>query len=110
MKRGGHSVGAALLAVAVGLGLTAQGGFGVSSFEEELKCEEAVAHLDECCSSIDPADFDCHVRWDGCDPPEQKEIDVDESECIRELSCSQLRDRGVCDRAANVEGYSRVCP
>jgi hypothetical protein len=93
-RRVGGGWYAALLALLVGAGQPlAQQGFR----QDELECEEALAHLDDCCEDFDPAAVDCnHV--DGCDTDTFPTISVDESQCIRDKSCESIRRDGICQR------------
>lgn len=59
--------------------------------QDEVQCEEAMAHLDECCSPFE-GKIDCHYR-----PPSACENDADypdlrsgDSKDIRALSCSEI--------------------
>jgi hypothetical protein len=63
--------------------------------ENELECEEALAHADDCCSDILTEDFVC--RSEGCGDVEPA-FDLRESECIQDLDCDAMRDGGYCER------------
>jgi hypothetical protein len=64
--------------------------------ESELQCEEAVAHLADCCEKT--LGIDCTHHDEGCDqvPPE---LSVEDSRCIRDLDCDEIRERGLCSPA-----------
>jgi hypothetical protein len=62
--------------------------------EDELKCEEAVAHLEECCPELDVASLQCRASGD-CDA-ELPDFRVAESDCIRAASCDEIQARGLC--------------
>ena len=64
---------------------------GGSDFEVELKCEEAVKHLADCCVGLRPGTFNCQR---DCSVPR---FTVDGAECLLSLSCEQLVARGLCD-------------
>lgn len=76
--------------------------------KDVLWCEDAVAKLTSCCdglsgSSANVASIPCRAFSSGCDTLNDVVIDPylsrDESECVRQASCSDLRDNGVCERA-----------
>jgi hypothetical protein len=83
-----------VLAIALALGL----GYGGCSEirEDELQCEEAVAHVMGCCEPFKPK-VRCEYVKGGCaEESTYPDLSVQESRCIRELSCSELRERGLC--------------
>ena len=67
--------------------------------EDELRCEEAVAHLDDCCNDFDPTQLSCRFL-EGCSGTDDDltltDFSVAQSECITELSCSRIRLAGLC--------------
>jgi hypothetical protein len=78
---------------------------------EVVSCEEAIAHLTECCPGFDPTIQSCKDReWQkeerGCESYSLSQGDVlpelslDESRCVRELSCADIRGRGICEKVA----------
>jgi hypothetical protein len=93
------------LLVAVVLGCT-----GIR--EDELACETAVAHLQQCCSGYTGSNIDC-VYSDSCSTT-YPQIDDSQSACIRGESCDGLVATGVCTRAAALTssggGTVTVCP
>jgi hypothetical protein len=78
----------ALLALLLGVGCAAR--------EDVLVCEEAVAHLGECCPSLDTA----RLRCDTAAPRV--------NQCILSLDCDGLKARGVCDAAQIVAFYEQI--
>jgi hypothetical protein len=79
---------------------------------EELECEEAIAHLKDCC---EPLETD-NICGAGCDA---LTLSLEESGCIEERGCDELRAAGVCERVSALsiagapeEGAFRapVCP
>jgi len=68
--------------------------------EDELLCEETAARLADCCPDFDPSVLECSY-YSGCGTTSYPAITIAESECIDDLSCSELIDRGVCGRAAH---------
>jgi hypothetical protein len=65
--------------------------------ESELACEEAFAHLEDCCPPDALENVDCAWRDQGCGESVSPNLSVEESRCIRETSCEVLYKRGVCD-------------
>jgi hypothetical protein len=79
--------------------------------ERTLECEEAIAHLRDCCPGLSaPA-----ACGDGCSKVTLSEA---ESECIRESDCDELRAADVCGRVETLSahendvdgGWEPVCP
>ncbi len=67
---------------------------------EDLACEHAASVLDECCPDLSAAELDCsYDDYAGCSesvsPPIIGEA---ESQCVRDASCAQIVEWGVCDR------------
>jgi hypothetical protein len=62
---------------------------------DEFECEQAVAHLGECCPLLDLESIDCDTGI--CNPAD---IDREESECIQELDCAAIASKGLCNQAA----------
>jgi hypothetical protein len=62
--------------------------------EDELQCEEAAAHLQNCCAE-GPSLFCRFEEGEGCDYV-SPDLSPAESRCIRRLSCAEIRDRGLC--------------
>ncbi len=88
----------------VGVGVAAAGllvaclllGFGLDA--GELACEQAAAHLIECCPELDPTRMDCSQAG-GCSRSEQATtVAEEESDCIRDSSCEDILARRVCER------------
>ena len=84
--------------------------------EDEVECEEAVAHLLACCEGSSFSEVSCLyvkecvlVSGGGCEPehydPCFPDIGSRTSRCLRDLSCTEIRDRGGCD----AEDYAKVC-
>ena len=65
--------------------------------KNQLECEEAIAHLSECCPGLEAS----QVCGDGCSPITLSE---GESECIVDRDCESLRAARVCER---VEALSK---
>ncbi len=59
--------------------------------EDEVECEEAVAHLVQCCPGFDPTKVNCeYLAPQGCSGGRQPELDVDTSRAIRRLACAEV--------------------
>jgi hypothetical protein len=69
--------------------------------EDELACEDAVSHLQECCFGFSASNIDCtYVQSEGClESSTYPEITISQSACIRNESCAELVSTGVCARA-----------
>ena len=88
-----------LLALGVALFCTSAATCGVR--EDELQCEETVAHLQDCCPGYDP-DFhaiDCTYKPPGpCVSEELPSLATSTAKCIRDLSCDIIRTKGLCEQ------------
>ncbi len=76
--------------------------------QDELDCEEAVARLTTCCPGFAATTWCKYEVWTSCDTNEVVQrthpaITEDESRCIRDMSCSDLKKKGVCDRARDAK-------
>jgi hypothetical protein len=89
----GGGWGAALLALLIGGAQPLAQGFR----QDEVQCEEMAAHLAECCDDFDPKVVSCEYV-DGCTSDSYPSVSVDESQCIREKSCEQVRAQNICER------------
>ena len=63
--------------------------------ERTLECEQAIAHLGDCCSSLRVP----NACGDGCS---QVTLRLEESHCIQDRSCAELVAAGVCRRVEDV--------
>jgi hypothetical protein len=77
--------------------------------EDELECEEAVAHLEQCCPALDVRLISCTYDNSGCGPT-YPAIAIPEAKCIRHEGCDELVATQVCTRAQEDAGASKVCP
>ena len=113
--RTGHNLGACLLALTIGLGLSV--GPNAQGFrEDEVECEETFAHLLDCCSRSQLPLVDCEYH-EGCGSPTYPSLTPYESRCLRDLSCAEIRSADVCTeleaREENSSGSRApltVCP
>jgi hypothetical protein len=94
-------------------------GFESNIQASELFCEEAVARLEQCCGQLGGR-FQCVFRepeWSepGCgesvllDPGVSPDIDMEESECLRRMSCDAMIARGTCSAAHEEEAGGALC-
>jgi hypothetical protein len=78
--------------------------------EDELSCEEAVAHLADCCPDFNTDKIGCQH---GCDDNVVgTSFDTAQSHCIQEMPCDRLRATDVCGRAQDpyASRDTGVCP
>ncbi|WP_437795827.1 hypothetical protein [Sorangium sp. So ce693] len=72
-------------------------GMGIS--EQEFLCENAAAHLEECCPSFSATPALCRQNV-GCNGDEELWLTADESRCIQDRECGDLVASNVCEQAA----------
>lgn len=101
------TVHAALLASCIAGGLSLSraphpGGAEGRWAYEQLACEEALAHLKDCCPSLD--DVGCRhferEETSGCETCSwgaTPDISIDEGDTYRRLSCDEVRAEGICE-------------
>jgi hypothetical protein len=73
--------------------------------QDELDCEEAVSHLQECCPNFDSRSIACVYDDNGnqgCNPPTLPDISSSQSQCIRNAKCDAVVASGICARAAQI--------
>ena len=56
--------------------------------EREFACEEAFAHLEECCPN--KPTFHCGTTCESVD------LQLSAADCLRKTNCEELRDSGAC--------------
>lgn len=73
--------------------------------EDDLECEEAVAHLEDCCPGFDARSVSCSYQ-EGCgDGRDQTgQLSVQQSNCIQAKSCSDLIASGTCGQLSGGQG------
>lgn len=80
--------------------------------ENQLECEQALAHLEECCPALDAP----HACGDGCD---SVTLTLDSSQCLKDSSCAEIQAANMCARVMEVSslvvtsgatGEVAVCP
>ncbi len=81
----------------------------IGSSGSEFACEEAAAHLQDCCPGFDPRTVQCDYTI-GCggSEPNEPEIGQSESDCITRLDCAALKSHGIC--ASLTAGQGVRCP
>jgi hypothetical protein len=120
----------AWLAFGVGVGCEDRG--ELDDQEDSILCEEAVAHLEDCCglelrvSCVRHPRLPDRIESAGCaypgsdhpctdgpcysEPLELPDISPDASRCWRALECDEIRASGDCETLRD-EGYASVeCP
>lgn len=71
--------------------------------EDVLLCEEAVAHLEDCCPELGAVYPEaCQYRDDGCNDGRNVALDLKASRCLRQKSCADLVESRDCDRARDL--------
>jgi hypothetical protein len=71
--------------------------------EDELRCEEAKKHLEDCCG-LTSISVSCVYIPGGCDSdPVYPAIDVPTATCLRNTSCQALRAAGACAAPGDAE-------
>jgi hypothetical protein len=76
--------------------------------EDELDCEDAVGHLQQCCPGFTGQNIYCiHDAVNGCladgdDYAQVPDFTVAQSDCLRSESCSDLQSSGVCERVSAI--------
>jgi hypothetical protein len=69
--------------------------------QDEFLCENAVAHLVQCCPGFNANAVNCQYDQ-GCLETTYPEVDESQSECILGESCGALRANAVCDRVSQL--------
>ena len=79
-----------------------------------LLCEDAIEHAKDCCGPDAVAGLECrflHNVNEGCGNSTVEHIDPDlyanESDCIRERECDEMRAERICERLATVPRLGR---
>ena len=94
--------------------LCLKGDYGLRG--DELYCEAAVKHLEECCPQYPEHALSCTYTAGACEPTIYPDLDLDRSQCLLDRSCAALSATGACDvgqwltLAANDAGVVRTVP
>ena len=70
--------------------------------EDEFQCEQAVAHLHDCCPDLDPGAVSCSFS-SSCGATLFTTFSVEESQCIQDASCEAILRGHLCERALSRE-------
>ena len=110
-RRWRHALGALVMLGGFSLGLVPPArGFR----KDEVECEETAARLAKCCSPEVIDALNCRYSA-GCGVVEP-DLSVNESRCLRKLSCAQINADNICGRIlsrserGNNEAVERLCP
>lgn len=86
------------LPVLVLLGLGVRSGPAPGLREDEVQCEEALAHIRACCGSAYRSNLSCSYVDEGdCNAPLLPDLSVQESRVLENDGCSAIIDAGYCD-------------
>jgi hypothetical protein len=82
---------------------------GMGFDERTFECENAAAHLEECCPGFAAAPSLCPQAF-GCGGEPLFELSNAESECIKGLDCGDVRSRGVCGKVSDLVAQGKRRP
>ena len=77
--------------------------------EDEIECEEAVAHLEHCCVEFPSAKVSCDFIAGCTEPDIHPDLSIEFAECVQAMDCDALRARDLCARIADDPGIPRIC-
>jgi hypothetical protein len=87
----------------IGIGLMTIAGFA-GLREDELECEEAVAHLQKCCPDFHvPPDYCQYKSGPACGETTLPALSIRDSHCVQDKDCQGLADAYLCQEAAGRE-------
>lgn len=75
--------------------------------DDEFLCDEATAHLQECCPEMNAGPIECDREFETCrgckfDPHfSSTEINAKASTCLIEKDCDRIRASNICARLAD---------
>lgn len=69
--------------------------------EDEFHCEEAVAHLVDCCPALSAHAVHC-THEAGCGGGTLVALSTGDSACIQELDCADIVAAQICERVAQL--------
>lgn len=96
-----------LTTLLVWAGLSSAHCYGVR--EDELRCEEAVARLADCCPGFDTSRIDC-AYYATCNGTHRPDIPITEARCIAAASCATVDQSAICERVLDPTNELPVCP
>lgn len=74
--------------------------------QDELRCEEAVKRLQDCCPAFDPSQIRCEYI-PGCEgPPIYPQISAQQADELDGESCDEIQARNQCPRLSAAQGGS----
>jgi hypothetical protein len=94
------------LPVVVLLGLAVRSEPAPGLREDEVQCEEALKHLENCCKSSFASNLSCTYVDNGCDEPTLPDLEPDESVLVRAMSCHELTAQGAQGYCQRQFGHS----
>lgn len=106
-----HRTGGHLFTLAIAGLIVATVTCGPALREDEVQCEEAVAHMQSCCPGgfPEPQTY-CRYTAGACNDS-RPALSVEESQCIQKTDCATLVNSGVCERAkGHTTQNGPVCP
>lgn len=75
--------------------------------DDEFLCDEATAHLEECCPELNPAPIDCDRDFKTCSGFKcnphftSTEINANASNCLLDKECDRIRASNICARLSD---------
>jgi hypothetical protein len=75
--------------------LCLKGDYGLRG--DEVYCEAAVKHLEECCPQYRDGALSCTYAAGACEPTIYPDLDAERSQCLIAQSCAALSASGACD-------------
>jgi hypothetical protein len=76
--------------------------------EDEFQCEQAVAHLHDCCPDLEPHAITCSYSKGYCGYRVDTAFSIKESLCIQDSSCEVIRAAQICERALEREALEPI--
>jgi len=66
--------------------------------KDELECENAVQHLEDCCgANYFGGNIDCTYVYGGCEGPDKPpQLTLAQSQCLQTLTCADVQLMGGC--------------
>lgn len=77
---------------------------------DDLHCEEAAAHLTECCPELESYVLDCSGERQACESEPTITFTQQESDCLLERDCDTLARDRVCERFVTRAPGEPLCP
>jgi hypothetical protein len=65
--------------------------------KDEIECENAIQHMQDCCGADSGRDVDCTYVYGGCEAPDKPpELSIAQSQCLQTLTCADVQLMGGC--------------